>query len=113
MMAPPVPAAGRQIEPGTAPNPVIASPIHDVVAAAPSAADSEADDDAAPKVSLQRTEFGVDLGSANSVNGLRMLWLGLFKTKTNAPPAGVRPLLGIQEAARRGGGGRPPVGGPL
>ena len=35
MMAPPDPAAGRLIEPGKAPNSVFASPIPDVVAAAP------------------------------------------------------------------------------
>jgi hypothetical protein len=73
--------AGQQAKP------VIASPIPDVVA---SAADAEADDDAAPKVSLQRTEFGVDLGTANSVNGLRALWLGLLKSRSNAPLTALR-----------------------
>jgi len=113
MMAPPDPAAGKPIEPGKAPNPVIASPIPDVVAAAPSAADSEADDDAAPKVSLQRTEFGVDLGSANSVNGLRMLWLGLLKSKSNAPLAALRPIIVIKEATGGLGMQLRLVAGPL
>ena len=98
MMAPPDPAAGKLIEPGKAPNPVIASPIPDVVAVAPSATDAEADDDAAPKVSLRRTEFGVDLGSANSVNGLRALWLGLLKSRSNAPLTALRPIIVIKEA---------------
>lgn len=93
MMAPPDPAAGKLIEPGKASPPVIASPIPDVVA---SAAD-DADDADAPKVSLQRTEFGVDVGSANSVNGLRALWRGLLKSRSNAPLAALRPIIVIKE----------------
>jgi hypothetical protein len=95
MMAPPDPAASKLIEPGKAPNPVISSPIPDVVASASSATDAEADDDAAPKVSLRRTEFGVDLGTANSVNGLRMLWLGLLKSRSNVPLTALRPIIVI------------------
>jgi hypothetical protein len=114
MMAPPDPAAGKLIEqPGKALNPVIASPIPDVVAAAPSAADSEADDDTAPKVSLQRTEFGVDLGSANSVNGLRALWLGLLKSRSNAPLTALRPIIVIKEATGGLGMQLRLVAGPL
>jgi hypothetical protein len=113
MMAPPDPAASKLAEPGKAPSPVIASPIPDVVAAAPSATDSEADDDTAPKVSLQRTEFGVDLGSANSVNGLRMLWLGLLKSRSNAPLAALRPIIVIKEATSGLGMQLRLVAGPL
>ena len=113
MMAPPDPAASKLIEPGKAPNPVIASPIPDVVAAAPSAADADADDDAAPKVSLQRTEFGVDLGSANSVNGLRMLWRGLLKSRSNAPLAALRPIIVIKESTNGLGMQLRLVAGPL
>jgi hypothetical protein len=111
MLAPPDPAAGRLIEPGKAPNPVIASPIPDVVAAAPSA--TEADDDAAPKVSLRRTEFGVDLGSANSVNGLRMLWRGLLKSKSNALLTALRPIIVIKEGTNGLGMQLRLVAGPL
>ena len=113
MLAPPDPAAGRLIEPGKAPNPVIASPIPDVVAAAPSAADAEADDDAAPKVLLRRTEFGVDLGSANSVNGLRMLWRGLLKSRSNALLTALRPIIVIKESAKGLGMQLRLVAGPL
>jgi hypothetical protein len=113
MMAPPDPAAGKLIEPGKAPNPVISSPIPDVVASAPSAADAEADDDSAPKVSLRRTEFGVDLGSANSVNGLRMLWRGLLKSRSNAPLAALRPIIVIKEATNGLGMQLRLVAGPL
>ncbi|XSC46741.1 hypothetical protein ACF1BQ_014100 [Bradyrhizobium sp. RDT10] len=113
MMAPPDPAAGKLIEPGKAPNPVIASPIPDVVAAAPSATDAEADDDTAPKVSLQRTEFGVDLGTANSVNGLRALWLGLLKSRSNAPLTALRPIIVIKEGTNGLGMQLRLVAGPL
>ena len=113
MMAPPDPAASKLIEPGKAPNPVIASPIPDVVAAAPSAADAEADDDAAPKVSLRRTEFGVDLGTANSLNGLRMLWRGLLKSRSNAPLTALRPIIVIKESANGLGMQLRLVAGPL
>ena len=113
IMAPPDPAAGKLIEPGNAPNPVIASPIPDVVAAAPSATDAEADDDTAPKVSLRRTEFGVDLGSANSVNGLRALWLGLLKSRSNATLTALRPIIVIKEATGGLGMQLRLVAGPL
>jgi hypothetical protein len=109
MMAPPDPAAGKLTEPGKAPNSVVSGPIPDVVAAA----DAEADDDAAPKVLLRRTEFGVDLGTANSVNGLRMLWLGLLKSRSNAPLAALRPIIVIKESAKGLGMQLRLVAGPL
>ena len=113
MMAPPDPAASKLIEPGTAPNSVISSPIPDVVASVPSAVDAEADDDAAPKVSLRRTEFGVDLGTANSVNGLRMLWLGLLKSRSNVPLTALRPIIVIKESTNGLGMQLRLVAGPL
>jgi hypothetical protein len=113
MTAPPDPAAGKLIEPGKAPNPVIASPIPDVVAAAPSATDAETDDDTAQKVSLRRTEFGVDLGSANSVNGLRALWLGLLKSRSNALLTALRPIIVIKENTNGLGMQLRLVAGPL
>ena len=113
MMAPPDPAASKLIEPGKAPNSVFASPIPDVVAAAPSATDTEADDDAAPKVLLRRTEFGVDLGSANSVNGLRALWRGLLKSRSNALLTALRPIIVIKESTNGLGMQLRLVAGPL
>jgi hypothetical protein len=113
MMAPPDPAASKLIEPGKPPNPVISSPIPDVVASVPSAIDAEADDDAAPKVSLRRTEFGVDLGTANSVNGLRALWRGLLKSRSNAPLTALRPIIVIKEATGGFGMQLRLVAGPL
>jgi hypothetical protein len=113
MMAPPDPAASKLIEPGKAPNPVIASPIPDVVASVPSAADAESDDDAEPKVSLLRTEFGIDIGSANSVNGLRALWRGMLKSKSNAPLVALRPIIVIKENTNGLGMQLRLVAGPL
>lgn len=112
MMAPPDPAAGKLVEPGKGQSPVIAGPIPDVVASAPSANDSETDDDA-PKASLRRTEFGVDLGTANSVNGLRMLWLGLLKSRSNAPLAALQPIIVIREGSKGLGMQLHLVAGPL
>ncbi len=113
MMAPPDPAASKLIEPGKAPNSVSAGPIPDVLASAPSATDAEADDNAAPKVSLRRTEFGVDLGTANSMNGLRMLWRGLLKSRSNAPLAALRPIIVIKENTNGLGMQLRLVAGPL
>ena len=113
MMAPPDPSASKLIEPGKVPNPVVAGPIPDVVASAPSAGDAEADDDALPKVSLRRTEFGVDLGTANSLNGLRMLWLGLLKSRSNAPLTALRPIIVIKESGNGLGMQLRLVAGPL
>ncbi|WP_051379195.1 hypothetical protein [Bradyrhizobium murdochi] len=111
MMAPSDPAAAKLIELGRGPNPVIASPIPDVVALAPS--DAEADDATAPKISLQRTEFGVDLGSANSVNGLRALWRGLLKSRSNAPLTALRPIIVVKEGVNGLGMQLRLVAGPL
>ena len=111
-MAPPDPSATRLIEPKPA-NPVIASPIPEVVAAAPAVSDEEADEATAPKVALQRTEFGVDLGSANSVNGLRAMWRGLLKSRSNAVLQPLRPVIMIREGTNGLGLRLHLVAGPL
>ena len=112
IMAPPDPAASKLVEPGKAlGGDVIAGPLPDVVAAAPS--DTDADDDGAPKASLQRTEFGVDVGGANSVNGLRALWRGLLKSRSNAPLVGLRPIIVIKEGTNGLGMQLRLVAGPL
>ncbi|MFB9264512.1 hypothetical protein ACFFWD_15250 [Bradyrhizobium erythrophlei] len=111
MMAPPDPAAGKLIEPvrpATA-NDVAASAIPDV-ALDP---DSQVDEATAPKAKIQRTEFGVDLGTANSVNGLRALWRGLLKSKANAPLAALQPIIVIRESTNGLGMQLRLVAGPL
>jgi hypothetical protein len=94
MMAPPDAAAGKLIEPEAPAKNFTASPMPDIVAAV--GADAEAGA-IAPK--LQRTEFGVDVGGANSVGGLRALWRGLLKSKSNAPLSVLRPIIVVKEGA--------------
>jgi len=112
-MAPPDPSATKLIEPGKPVSAVEASPIPEVVASTPPVSDEEADEATAPKVSLQKTEFGVDLGTANSVNGLRALWRGLLKSRSNAPLTALRPVITIKEATNGLGMQLHLVAGPL
>jgi hypothetical protein len=112
-MAPPDPSASKLIEPSKPAGPVVASPIPEVVAAAPAVSDEEADEETAPKVAVQRTQFGVDLGTANSVPGLRALWRGLLKSRSNAPLAALRPIIVIKESTNGLGMQLRLVAGPL
>jgi hypothetical protein len=102
MMAPPDPAAGKLIEPSRPVPSVATEPPAVIVAAAPATENAEPDaaDIALPKV--QRTEFGVDVGGANSIPGLRALWRGLLKSRANAPLTELQPIMVIRE----GSGGR-------
>jgi hypothetical protein len=96
IMAPPDPAASKlmqpeaekaadkKAEPTPAPTEVVAA------AKPPDAAESEA-----PAIAVQQTRFAIDLGSANSVDGLRALWRGL--SKSNPEIAALRPIIMIKE----------------
>jgi hypothetical protein len=95
MLAPPDAPAGKLIPSETPMSAVTASPIPEVVASAQAADGAERDP---PKVAVQRTEFGVDVGSANSLGGLRALWRGLLKSKSNAPLAALRPIIVVKES---------------
>jgi hypothetical protein len=106
IMGPPDAAAGKLITPDAPPEPA-AMPATDVVAAATSSDDAKTNDtktsdteaDAAPAAStVQRTEFAVDLGTANSVAGLRALWRGLLKSRSNAALTTLRPLIAVKES---------------
>jgi hypothetical protein len=113
MMAPPDPAAAKLIEPDKPPNVMAALPV---VASAPSADDDAAPDasPAAPaKVAVQHTEFGVDVGGANSVGGLRALWRGLLKSRSNAALTTLRPIIVIREGSNGLGMQLRLVAGPL
>jgi hypothetical protein len=112
MMAPPDPAAGKLIEASKPLNSVAAEPILPVVAAAPPGeSEQETADVVLPKI--QRTEFGVDVGSANSISGLRALWRGLLKSRANAPLAALQPIIVIREGAGGRGLQLRLVAGPL
>lgn len=113
IMAPPDPAAAKLIEPEAPPSVVVAAPIPEVVAAASSVDTAEAEAPHAPKLAVQRTEFGVDVGGANSVSGLRALWRGLLKSRANAPLTALRPIIVIKESSSGLGMQLRLVAGPL
>lgn len=99
MMGPPDPAAGKLIEPIPPPKVIMAAPIPDVVASASPTEEVSEEEQAspAPKLAVQRTEFGVDVGGANSIPGLRALWRGLLRSRSNAPLVDLRPIIVIRE----------------
>ena len=111
LMAPPDPSAAKLIEPARPPSPVTATPIPEVVAS--TAPDADPDEDSAPRVVLQRTQFGVDVGAASSVAGLRVLWRGLLKSKSGTALAPLRPIIMIREAGNGPGLQLRLVAGPL
>jgi hypothetical protein len=93
MMAPPDAAAGKLIEPDP-----VTPPKPEVAANAPPGDYPHADASQAPaEQTVQRTEFGVDVGGANSLNGLRALWRGLLKSRSTASLATLRPIIVVKE----------------
>ena len=64
-----------------------------------------------PKV--QRTEFGIDVGGANSIAGLRALWRGLLKSRSNVPLTALQPIIVIREGTGSRGMQLRLVAGPL
>ncbi len=95
MLAPPDAAAGKLIKSEAPASAVTAAPMPEVAMAA---GDSERDPPWAPaasKLAVQRTEFGVDVGAANSLSGLRALWRGLVKS--NAALSALRPIIVVRE----------------
>ncbi|WP_454619133.1 hypothetical protein [Bradyrhizobium cenepequi] len=115
MIGPPDPAASKPIEPAKPAATVTAGPMPEVVTTAPPAGDGEKakEDASTPKAEVQRTEFGVDLGTANSVPGLRALWRGLLKSRSNAPLFNLRPIIVIKEGTNGLGMQLRLVAGPL
>jgi hypothetical protein len=112
MMAPPDPAAGKLIEPG--PKVITAAPMPEVAASTPAEETTEEDAaEAAPKLAVQRTEFGVDVGGANSLPGLRALWRGLLKSRSNAALTTLRPIIVIKEGTNGLGMQLRLVAGPI
>jgi hypothetical protein len=112
MMAPPDAAAGKLIAPEPPASAVIAAPMPEVVASIPSLDDAAPDAaEASPKLAVQRTEFAVDVGTANSLGGLRALWRDLLKS--NAALAELRPVIAIKERGNRLGMQLRLVAGPL
>jgi hypothetical protein len=99
-MAPPDPAAARLTapEPPTNTNGTLPPlPAPQTIAAAPPVTEPDAAEIQAPAIAVQRTEFGVDLGGANSIDGLRALWRGLLKYRSNKALAELRPIIVVKE----------------
>src|SRR4051812_1391193 len=94
MMAPPDPAAAKLIEPEHPPDVIAAAPAPELVALAPAVAEPASK--ASAEIAVQRTEFGVDLGGANSVDGLRALWRALL-TSNAATISSLRPIMVVKE----------------
>jgi hypothetical protein len=95
IMAPPDGAAGKLIRPESPGRAVTSAPMPEVVASV-SSEDAEPDaSQASSKVAVQRTEFGVDVGGANSLGGLRALWRGLLKSNSALAP--LRPVIAVKE----------------
>jgi hypothetical protein len=124
MMAPPDAAATKLIEPEKSEKPeksdkpakaITAAPMPEIVASASPAGDAEPDTAkvAPPQFPVQRTEFGVDVGGANSVGGLRALWRGLLKSRSNAALTTLRPIIVIREGSNGLGMQLRLVAGPL
>jgi hypothetical protein len=113
IMAPPDPAAGKLIEPAGAAKTVASAPMPDVVASVTPAddADIEQADAAAPKSAVQRTEFAIDVGGANSLPGLRAIWRELLKSQPAL--AALRPIIVVRERSTRPGMQLRLVAGPL
>jgi hypothetical protein len=93
MMAPPDPAATKLTVPEQPPEIITATPVPEAMA---SAAPDPAASNATSEIAAQRTEFGVDLGAANSIDGLRALWRGLLKSNA-ASVASLRPIIVVKE----------------
>jgi len=120
MMGPPDPGAPRMIQASKdptkdqtrtaansvpAPAAVSLAPAPDANATAAPPKDEEKpelDADAAndaDKSTIQRTEFAVELGGANSISGLRALWRGLLKSHDNKTAlASLQPIIVLRES---------------
>jgi hypothetical protein len=103
IMAPPDPAASKLIQPETPekatekaaekkPEP---APAPTELAAIPAKPPEATTDSEVPSIAVQQTRFAIDLGGANSLDGLRALWRGV--TKSHPEVAALRPIIMIKE----------------
>jgi hypothetical protein len=98
IMAPPDPAATKLTEPdklAKADTKADIKPDGKAAGSQPDAAGAKSGEAAAAaSAAVQRTEFAVDLGTANSISGLRALWRGLAK---NGELASLHPIIILKE----------------
>ena len=83
-----------------------------VVASLPAAVEAEPATPAPIDVPVAHTDFGVDLGSASSIKGLRALWRGVLKSDAKEV-ASLRPIIVLKERANGLGMQLRLVAGPL
>jgi hypothetical protein len=116
LMAPPDSGAAKLIEPEKPAKTSPVAPKTDTVASTLTADEPgpDASETVPAKVAtVLRTEFGVDVGGANSVGGLRALWRGLLKSRSNAALTTLRPIMVIKEGNNGLGMQLRLVAGPL
>jgi len=116
LMAPPDSGAAKLIEPEKPAKTSPVAPKTDTVASTLAADEPGPDASAAVPAKVAtvlRTEFGVDVGGANSVAGLRALWRGLLKSRSNAALTTLRPIMVIKEGNNGLGMQLRLVAGPL
>ena len=96
--APPDAAATKLSEPDPSASTAPTIPPPQVVAAMPPTSELDRAETRAPAaIAVRRTEFGIDLGGANSIDGLRALWRGLLKSKSNKVLAELQPIIVVKE----------------
>jgi hypothetical protein len=114
IMAPPDSAATRFVETDAAAATAQPAAAAQIVASAPAMTEPDPPETvAAPAVAIQRTAFGVDLGGANSIDGLRALWAGLLKYRSNKALGELRPIIVVKERSNGLGMQLRLVAGPL
>jgi hypothetical protein len=97
ILAPPDPGALKLIEPDKPASAHADEPPAPEMVASVAPKEPDTSEPAAAQAAVQRTEFAVDVGTANSIGGLRALWRGL--TKSNPELAGLRPIIVVKESA--------------
>ena len=83
-----------------------------VVASLPAIAETESASPPPADVPVAHTDFGVDLGSASSIKGLRALWHGVLKSDAKEL-ASLRPIIVLKERTNGLGMQLRLVAGPL
>ena len=97
ILAPPDSGALKLIEPDKPASAHVGEPPAPDVVASVAPKEPDASELATAQAAVQRTEFAVDVGTANSIGGLRALWRGL--TKSNSELARLRPIIMVKESA--------------
>jgi hypothetical protein len=107
MMAPPDAAAAKLVVPEQPPEAITAAPD-----APASTSPDEISAKAGDETPVPRTAFGVDLGSAGSVDGLRALWRSMVSSN-GATLSALRPIIVVKERGNAAGMQLRLVAGPL